>query len=370
MENFKKFRENKNISEIEILLKTSPMDLLKSIARRYKLSVSTKKKNLILKEIVESVKQDKPFMDTEPAIHQMSLSQLKIKARQLNIDVASLSSKSDFQVAILKKTSQQTSTSTSAPEDVMDYKTDLETHSQTYLKTLAKQQYGIKVAKLNKKQLILAIIDAVGNGKPKKDKVDLSKDISKMKKNELIVKLQTMGFDLSKTKGKSKADLLTLYKNSSDDGTTKETVGKTKETPPTTKSIPPTVHTITSVPISKEEEISLTNNKKMTIKAIRDLLKHFKIIIPKKTTLRKDLIHLLTTPSPVIIPEPAETPSEIVQKKPKKKPTLTIETDIVALDDIDTPFSPVPIKDLLDEPSEKQLQDELYRCLTFYDHKP
>ena len=72
-----------------------------------------------------------------------------------------------------------------------------------------------------------------------------------------------------------------------------------------------------------------------------------------------------------VIPKPVETePVTEAPKKTKKKPSLTIETDIVALDDIDTPFSPVPIKDLLDEPSEKQLQEELYRCLTFYDHKP
>jgi hypothetical protein len=258
----------------------------------------------------------------------------------------------------------------------MDYKAELDGHSLTYLKTLAKQQYGLKVAKLNKKQLVVAIVDAVGNGKPKTDKIDLSKDVSKMKKNELIIKLQTKGVDAKTIKGKSKEELLKLYKTHS--GDVEVEIVKEK----TTKSLP----TITSIPITKEQEKSIMGDKKFTIKVIRDILKHFKIEIPKKLTLRKDIVHLLVeaeTTKPTAVQKPIEVqkPKEIqkstetpkptdIPKKPKKKPTLTIETDIVALDDIDTPFSPVPIKDLLDEPSEKQLQEELYRCLTFYDHKP
>ena len=178
-------------------------------------------------------------------------------------------------------------------------------------------------------------------------------------------------------KGKSKEDLLDLYKKSNLGETPTVDIVKDKKS----SSLP----TITSVPITTEQEKLLIGDKKYTVKAIRDILKHFKIEVPKKITLRKDLIHLLTItdtlkPKPVekskpkpaeVIPKPVETePVTEAPKKTKKKPSLTIETDIVALDDIDTPFSPVPIKDLLDEPSEKQLQEELYRCLTFYDHKP
>lgn len=376
MENFKKYRENKNIQEIQVLLKTSPMDLLKSIARRYKLSATTKKKNLILKEILQAVENDKPFNEVEPATHQMSLSQLKSKARQLNIDFSSLSTKSDFQVAILKKMNQQKTINPSSSEETMDYKSELEAHNQTYLKALAKQQYGIKVSKLNKKQLVVAIIDAVGNGKPKMDKIDLTKDISKMKKNELIVKLQMLGgIEQSQIKGKSKEELLELFKSKNPTIAT----STSDSTPPKTKVTSPTI--ITSVPITTEQEKILLSDKKFTIKTIRETLKNFKIEVPTKITARKDLIHLLVkVPSTTKIPTQAPPPkisvpekltvAEPPPKKPKKKPTLTSESEMVALDDIDTPFSPVPIQDLLDEPSEKQLQEELYRCLSFYEHKP
>lgn len=385
MENFKNYLENKNMEEIEILLKNSSVDLLKNIAKRYKLPVSTKKKELIISSIIQAVKSDKSFGD-EPALHVMTISQLKNKALQLNIDISSLKLKQDYRKAILNKmnkiqgakTNQETKTE-SKTQDVSDSITFLESKSLTYLKTLAKE-YKIKISKLGKQQLITSIIDAqTKTGKSVASSVNLNKDIKSMKKNELILKAQELGLDY---KNKSKEELITLISSSLSDFIEPDQSEVPKKT--VKKTVITEEEIVTSVPISKDAEQNLIKNKKITIQVIKDILKKFHIDIPKKITKRNDLIHLLViqkssqivvsspiisvSPTPLPLPSPSQPPSQPPTIMKSSKPSLTIDTDIVSLDDIQTPFSPVAIHNLLDEPSEKQIQEELYRCLSFYEH--
>ena len=102
MEKFENYLKNDDIDEMKILLKNSHVDLLKTIAKRFKISVSATKKDKIIPLILKAV-QDKKTFNNEPELHQMTVAQLKSKARDLNIDISSLKNKQQFRVAILKK---------------------------------------------------------------------------------------------------------------------------------------------------------------------------------------------------------------------------------------------------------------------------
>lgn len=396
MENFKNNLEKKNITEMSIFLKNSPVDLLKSIAKRYKLSVSTKKKELIVSDILQAIKKDKAFAK-EPPIHLMTISQLRNKAHELNIDYSSVKLKQDLRLAIIKKmqktsmtTPPPTSSTSSSGTTTMDQTDDafsfenLMGKTLTYLKALAKK-YKIKVSKLSKKQLVTLIMEARASGIPDKSlDLDAQKDLSKLRKNELIVIVEQFG---GQHKGKSKTELVDLIQRFR-----AGTYVVSTETEVLMEGVPE----INTLPIDKKMEKELLENRKVTLAVIRKILGDHGIKIPKELSKRKEIIHLLTkapkqstprqqeTIERVTITPPPTTPkkskspqrkqAEVISqssleqapKKPRRKtPT---GSDIVSLDDIHSPFSPVPVQDLLEEPTEKQLQEELYRCLEFYEY--
>ena len=405
MENFKNYLEKKNIEEITIFLRNSPVDLLKTIGKRYRLPVSTKKKELIVQEIVRAVESDVQFTQPPP-IHVMTISQLRNKARELNIDYSKISLKQDLRLAVIKKMKQTqqmengrvpSATSSSIEPTSMIGTEDgltndlLQSKTLPYLKALAKK-YKIKVSKLSKNQLITLILEAQVTGEPSRTlDTGTEKDLSKLAKNELIVLAQGMGIDY---KGKKKTDIIRMIKNARNGDSVVEEME-------TTMTIPE----IESVPIEKAVEKVMLANKKITVSDVKKLLGKFDITIPKGMTKRVDLIHLLTltknstSPSSVVIVEsqppssvliPTTTPAQktktgsqksrkqaevIPQSMIERPPTQTskrrktpMASDIVSLDDIQSPFSPVRVGDLLEEPTEKQLQEELYRCLEFYEY--
>lgn len=407
MENFKNYLEKKNIDEITIFLKNSDVDLLRTIAKRYKIPGSTKKKELIISTILQSIQREMPFND-EPPIHKMTIPQLKHKARELNIDYSNIRKKQALRLAIIKKMKQGQTQTTPSSHDTQDNQhppssssilsnEDLQSKGLPYLKALAKK-YKIKVSKLSKNQLIALILEAQVVGEPSKSLDIGQKDISKLKKNELIVMAEEMSIPHKNLK---KSDLIDLIRARMGEGAadvspvspkTKQTARRTTET-----------IVIENLPITPDMESSLLKDRKMTITAIKKILNQFKVTIPRSITKRQDLIHLLTihsdksssppNPNPsnpkttssssLATPSPKNTQLRKSRKQSEIVPRTTIQvaptvtsnkrrktptaSDIVSLDDIQSPFSPVPLGDLLEEPTEKQLQEELYRCLEFYD---
>lgn len=404
MEDFRNYLEKKNMKEIQIFLKNNSVDLLKSIAKKYKLPASTKKKELIIQDILQAVESEKPFPMNDPPIHLLTINQLRNKAKQLNIDYSSMKLKQDLRMAILQK--MESNKSGKQVEDLGLEESIKELQSKTlpYLKTLAKS-YKIKVSKLSKNQLITLILEAQSSetGRDKPTTIDLSdKDVSKMKKNELILKASQLGLE---TKSKSKAELIkTILAH--------EGMSSSSSSFPTENQ--EVVVTTITLPISEQQEKDLMKDRKMTVKKIQELLKNMGVDVPKKITKRSDLIHFMYTYS-----EPGQSSSSSLPSTPKragkkkttktkqdspdkemevehiielttspkndrqeedasssedeiektdKRPHLRIDTDIVALDDIESPFSPVAIGELLEEPTEKELQDELYRCLQYYEY--
>lgn len=402
MENFKNYLEKKNIDEITIFLRNSPVDLLKTIGKRYRLPVSTKKKELIVQEIVRAVESDAQFTQPPP-IHVMTISQLRNKARELNIDYSKISLKQDLRLAVIKKMKQTQqvengrvpSTASPSIEPTSMIGTEdgltndiLQSKTLPYLKALAKK-YKIKVSKLSKNQLITLILEAQVTGEPSRTlDTGAEKDLSKLAKNELIVLAQGMGIDY---KGKKKTDLIRMIKKARNGDSVVE------EEMETTMTIPE----IESVPIDKALEKAMLANKKVTVSDVKKLLGKFDIAISKGMTKRNDLIHLLTLskksttssvvvvdsrpPSSVLNPTAQKTktasqksrkqaeviPQSMIERPPtqtSKRRKTPMASDIVSLDDIQSPFSPVRVGDLLEEPTEKQLQEELYRCLEFYEY--
>jgi hypothetical protein len=312
---------------------------------------------------------------------------LKNKARELNIDYSSLQRKQDLRLAIINKTKQMQAQQTSQElVDSPDQLTNesLKTKSVPYLKALAKK-YKIRVSKLSKNQLITLILEKQVLGESPKSLDIGHKNISKLKKNELVVMAEEMGLEI---KGKSKDEIIEIIRNSSEEEAVVVTSPKTRRTtPPITLSESIEI-TADHLPMSPELEKTILNDRKYTISKIKEVLKKFNIKVPRGVVKRNDLVHLLTISSTTQI-VPPNTPktkrssrqkqSEVIQQSVIQKPSSSVTqsnkrrktpnaSDVVSLDDIQSPFSPVPLGDLLEEPTEKQLQDELYRCLQFYEY--
>ena len=369
MDNFNNYLKKKNMKEIKIYLKNSSVDFLKSLAKRYKLPVSTKKKQLIISDILQAVSSEKP-LQSEPSIHVMTISQLRNKAKELNIDFSSIKLKQDLRMAILRK--MESNNNGVEEEDIQE--TQLSEQKELQSKTLATlkqiaKSYKIKISKLSKNQIITLILQAKLSGEPQpppnpNTTPASSNDINKLSKNELIMKAEELNIDHKK---KSKKELLELVKNK---------MGIASE-PTITSDIELTM------PMTTEAMQQLLHDKKFTVLKVKELLKKHAIRIPKGSSKRNDLITLLYTsfsssviPPPVVSTAPRASRQQTLPPRVMEGPevveqrliTSNEDADIVSVDDISSPFHPVPLNDLLEAPSEKQLQDELYRCLQFYEY--
>lgn len=424
MEDFKNYMKKKNIAEIQIFLKHSNTDLVKAIAKRFKIPASTKRKELIIEDILYSIRENRPFMETDPPLHVMTTPQLRYRARQLNIDYSGLTSKQALRMAIVQKTARAhertmdaSSPSTTTPHTQERSSGSLHTEEELrgktlpFLKDLAKS-YKIKISKLSKNQLITLIMEAEMLGKVPKGATKAPTTLAKMRKNELIVLAEEKGVSF---KGKSKADLVKILQSllQAQTQTTGVSIVPSTSTPSSKASAvtAPVLAVEDGQRITSTTIETLRKDRKMTVRIIKDLLKDRKIVVPKGVTKRNDLLALLidqqgstttTVSAPVIVekvskprkrvdveeteeeeeeeeeivsedsisPPSKQAPAKESQRKVvvEEKEEEAEDEDIVSMDDIHTPFEPVPLNDLLEEPSEKQLQEELYRCLQFYEH--
>lgn len=297
MDNFNNYLKKKNMKEIKIYLKNSSVDFLKSLAKRYKLPVSTKKKELILSDILQAINNDKP-LQSEPSIHVMTISQLRNKAKELNIDFSSIKLKQDLRMAILRKMQSNNNNDDVAEEDIQE--TQLSEQKELQSKTLAAlkqiaKTYKIKISKLSKNQIITLILQAKTSGQPQPSESTSStpKDLNKLTKNELIMKAEELNIDHKK---QSKKELLNLIKNKM--GIAIETTSTT-----TSSNIEPTL------PITKEAMQQLLHDKKFTVLKVKEILKKHSIRIPKGSSKRDDLIKLLHSSSTSFtVPTPTPTP--------------------------------------------------------------
>jgi hypothetical protein len=379
MEKFKTAYDMRDLPAIERLLKSSSLDTLKTIAKRFKIAVSTMKKQLILQRILDAVRNN-ASLQPEPQLFQMTKPQLKTTALQLGIDVAPLTTKKALTDAIIMATGASVSMATGASvgidqtggvEETKDStptpnietrRKELRAKTVPFLKSLAKQ-YGAKISKLSKDQLITHILSYEASGKPTITTPSTTTlPLKKMLKNDLIVKATSLGLD---TKGMKKEDIIALLKNVS---TTPSDYSEGPSLPPTLTSTPvlPSV-TVTSLPITAEEEKMMLKDRKVTVTRVKSILASFGVIVPKTITKRADVIHLLRTPSP-LPPTTIAIPPPPPHTAPPKHVSPSMDIDIVSLEDIQTPFTPYPLGSLLDEPSEQDLKNELLRCLQFYDH--
>jgi hypothetical protein len=375
MENFKKFlSEKKDDVELENFMKNSKIDLLKSIAKRFKLSISGKNKSQMIAMIKQAVNANKPFLD-EPSLAQMSVAQLKNKAIELNIDISGLKVKQALRVAILNKmnsspptiTEQGVSSSTSQSlASTMQNYDELKNKSLSYLKALAKQ-FKIKISKLSKEQLITSILEktsATGTA-PVLQAIDAgsktTSDLLKLSKNVLEAKATELGYVSTDANGKkkktTKKDLVEYITSSSSSSTpvvVQVEAKKKKESPNLT------------FPLSESDLAVL--KKTLTIVKIKEYLKTHNIKIPKGVIKKEDLLPLLlkiqpsspTTTSNVVPTSTAPTTSAVAEAEP--------EVDVVSLDDISSPFVPADIRDLTEAPTDDQLREDVIRCLKFYDY--
>lgn len=391
MEKFKKLLEKKNIDDISNYLKHSDVNKLRTIAKRYKIPSSTKKKELIISSILQAIQSDTTFHSTPP-IHQMTIAQLRTKAKELNIDFSTIHSKQALRLSIIDKEKRyQTSADMENANETLtnDF---LKNKSLPYLKALAKK-YGIKVSKLSANQLIALILDKQVVGEPPKTLVIDRENLSKMKKNELLALAEEMNLNV---RGKDKKTLLEILKSRLENGSsTSEIEATSNEKSKHTSSLEDKSSlVIENIPISKEMEKVIVNDRKFTIKVIKDNLKKFNINVPAKFTKRNELIHLFTlkpTSSVSVentdkLPKTKESTTrrqgaEVIQQSIVRSPKTrqektsttnrrrksTADSDVISLDDIHSPFNPVPLMDLIEEPTDQQLQEELYRCLQFYE---
>lgn len=317
MEKYENLLKNNNISDIRNFLKNNRIELLKTIAKRYKLSVSSLKKQSIIQKIIDAIENKKQF-HKEPEIQQMTIAQLKNKAIELNIDISGLKTKQDLRLAIIKKMSSP------EKQTIMVQTNDtLKSKPLPYLKAIAKK-YKIKISKLNKDQLIIKILEAQsGSPSIKEEPVIEKTNILMMNKNELIVYASKLDIDVS---GKKKAEIIALIRAKLPDD--KNYIDKI------------------TLPVSKDTFDRLMNDKTVTIPKIKKLLKRLDISIPDDVKKRNDLLLLLKS----------------------EKTIAHLEADIVPLEAIHLPYSPPTIEDLLDIPDQVKVKDELIRCLQFYEY--
>ena len=351
MENFKTLLEQDNIIEIENFMKNSKIDLLKSIAKRFKVSTTGKKKTELITEIKLCVSSKKPF-GNEPNIAMMSVAQLKNKAIELNIDVSSLKMKQALKMAILDKI--KTSKESSSPATIastMDNYGMLNSKSVPYLKALAKQ-LKIKISKLSKEQLITSILEKTSSQGilPVLQQGDLNdiniKTLSKLTKNELLLKANELGFVGTKTT----KDELIKYIIKTDKPTT-----ETSTSPKTDKPTAPKIKMNLTFPIKSSDLDNIKKN--FTIVKIKQILSENKIKIPTGSK-KEELLKLLL----LIKPNNDESIS------PSTPTFIPEDIDIVPLEDIHSPFTPANINDLTEEPTDKDLSEDVLRCLKFYEY--
>lgn len=373
MENFKTLLENKNEEEIKNFMKNSKIDLLKSIGKRFKISISGKNKAELSSVILQAVRQGKSFHG-EPSLAQMSVAQLRNKAVELNIDISGLKVKQALRVAILNKmnpSATSTSTSASAPTTLgstMKNYDELKIKSLSYLKALAKQ-LKIKISKLSKEQLITSILEKAGSTSLpvlQEEPTQKKSDLSKLSKNVLLSRAIELGFDNTEPKKKVlKSDLVEYILSKKSSGAS---AVATVPPPPTTTT------TELTFPISQSDLNKI--KKALTIVRIKELLKKNSIKIPSGTTKKEDLVMLLlkigpsslptmtpASPAPAPVPPPAS--ATITDVAP---PVVEEDLEIVALDDISSPFTPADINDLTEAPNEDQLREDIIRCLKFYEY--
>lgn len=374
MEDFKKLSSNKNYDELQNFMKNSKIDLLKSIAKRFKLSISGKNKPQIISILMDAVKSNKVFQDKEPSLAQMSVAQLKTKAIALHIDISGLKMKQELRMAILNKLGPQAPSSSPTSQgatlgSTMKNYDVLKNKPLPYLKALAKQ-LKIKISKLSKEQLITSILEKTSNLDtiPTLNDNEISNDLSKQSKNILLTKAEELGLSLIEADGKkkkiSKKELIDFIESK-----TKSPV--TVTVPTTTSSKKPKKITNTSeiiFPISENDLGSL----KLTIVQIKDLLKKYKVKIPSGTTKKEDLVLLLlkiTTPSTTTTNTAATAPAPSLISNPVvTPPSIDAEIDIVSLEDINSPFVPANIDDLTEAPDDEKLREDVMRCLQFYEY--
>lgn len=365
MENFNKLLKEKNKDEIQIFMKNSKIDLLKSIAKRFKLSISAKNKSQIIAIIIQAIQSGKEFKD-EPALAQMSVAQLKNKAIELNIDISGLKVKQALRMAILNKMTPSggvTTTTTATLGSTMQNYDSLKGKSLSYLKALAKQ-LKIKISKLSKEQLITTILENTSSSGtvPVLENVEIQSDtdLSKLAKNVLLIKATELGFKKdSDKKVISKKDLISFIVSKM------PPVQKTSDKP---KSKPKTG---ISFPIQSSELINL--KKTLKVVEIKELLKTNNIKIPSGVTKKEDLLPLLlminkksTTTTAVVTPV---VTTAVVTPTVTTTPTIVeSEIDIVSLEDIESPFVPANVNDLTEGPTEDALSEDIIRCLKFYEY--
>lgn len=358
MENFKTLLKEKKREDLQIFMKNSKIDLLKSIAKRYKLPISAKNKSQIITAIMEAVDSGKEFRD-EPKLAQMSVAQLKNKAVELNIDISGLKVKQALRVAILNKmnpagvTPSTTTTTTSA-----NY-ISLKSKTLSYLKALAKQ-LKIKISKLSKEQLITTILEKTSAASGEIPELETSeigagKDLSKLTKNVLLLKATELGYAKApEKKVVLKKQLIDFIASKIPD----VAVGEKEKEKEKMKTV--------TFPIQSSDLINL--KKVLKVADIKDLLKSNHVKIPAGVTKKDDLLKLLlkidSTPTPPVVSVPAPPESTV-------PPTTEVseEVDIVSLDDIESPFVPVNVNDLTISPTEDALSEDIMRCLKFYEHR-
>lgn len=340
MENFKTLLRQEKTTEITNFMKNSKIDLLKSIAKRFKISITGKKKSELISEIENAIASKKSFSD-EPNIAQMSVAQLKNKAIELNIDVSNLKLKQALKMAILDKMSKPSASSTETPTiaSTMDNYGMLKSKSIPYLKTLAKQ-LKIKISKLSKEQLITSILEKTSSQGILPILQEGEKDFSKLTKNELLIKANELGFVPSKSEKITKETLIKYLTNKN------PTIQDTETPKKKTKDL--------SFPLNETDLSKLKTQLK--VGEIKEILIANNIKIPSGSK-KDDLLKLLLLIQPVSKPIPTELPITTVE-----------DVDIVALEDIESPFTPANINDLTEEPSEQNLNDEIMRCLKFYEY--
>lgn len=366
MENFNKLLKEKNKDEIQIFMKNSKIDLLKSIAKRFKLSISAKNKSQIIAIIMEAIQSGKEFKG-EPALAQMSVAQLKNKAIELNIDISGLKVKQALRMAILNKmtpsstgTAATTTATTTTLGSTMQNYDSLKGKSLSYLKALAKQ-LKIKISKLSKEQLITTILEKTSSSGtvPVLENVEIQsdKDLSKLTKNVLLIKATELGYKKdSDKKVLSKKDLIDFI------------ISATPGVEKTKTADKPKSKTGISFPIQSSE----LNNLKKTLKVveIKELLKTNNIKIPPGVTKKEELLSLLlminkksTTETTPVVTTVTTPPPPIVTA-----PVVESEIDIVSLEDIESPFVPANVNDLTEGPTDDALSEDIIRCLKFYEY--
>lgn len=357
MENFNKLLKEKNKDEIQIFMKNSKIDLLKSIAKRFKLSISAKNKSQIIATIMQAIEVGKEFKN-EPTLAQMSVAQLKNKAIELNIDISGLKVKQALRMAILNKMTPTGGAITTTPTlgSTMQNYDSLKGKSLSYLKALAKQ-LKIKISKLSKEQLITTILEKTSSSGvvPVLDNVEIHSDtdLTKLTKNVLLTKAIELGYQTQS----DKKTIIISKKNLIDFIISKM--------PNTTTEISSAQNTISSpkMSISFPIEASQLDNLKKTLKVvdIKQLLKKHNIKIPSGTTKKEDLLSLL-----LMIKEK----SSKTTTTPPQPPTTIVESeiDIVSLEDIESPFTPANVNDLTEGPTDDALNEDIIRCLKFYEY--